>query len=140
MRPIALVPRGPLGRFNEVGYGAYSMSSYTKNRQVAWAFLRYMAADKQAQSMLSASGAAIPARLDVAYSNAFLHPAWAPPHYGDRLRALDGAHFGDFLFSGWGEAQTRYWYPVGAALWAGKITAAQAAHQICAGTAKYLKH
>jgi multiple sugar transport system substrate-binding protein len=135
---IVQAPRGPLGRIDEVGYGAYSMSSYTKYPQLAWAFLKYMAEDKQAQRMLSASGAAIPARLDVAYSDAFLHPSWAPPHYANRLRALADAHFSDFLFSGWGEAQTRYWIPIEAKLWAGKLTAAQAAQQICAGTAKYL--
>lgn len=136
---VALPPKGPLGRKNTFWATPFSISSHSKNPQLAWAFISYMAQNTQAQQLLASLGVGIPVNVAVAHSAAFLHPSWAPPHYSNRLRALQGARFGEPLFPGWAEVQTRYWNPVLDKLWLGQVTAKQAAQQICGPTNAFLK-
>jgi multiple sugar transport system substrate-binding protein len=136
---VTLPPLGPKGRKNTFWATPFSIGRDSKNKALAWAFIRYLAEDKTAQQEVANLGVGIPVRVDVAKSPAFLHPSWAPPHYSDRLLALDGARFGEPLFPGWSEVQTRYWNPVQDKLWRGQVTAAQAAQQICSNTDAFLK-
>lgn len=136
---VALPPKGPLGRKNTFWATPFSIARDSKNPRLAWALIKYMASDKVAQQQFADLGAGIPVRVDVAKSAAFLHPSWAPPHYDARLRALENARFGEPLFPGWSEVLNRYWTPTEQKLWQGKLTAAQAAQQICRGTDAFLK-
>ena len=72
-----------------------TIASATKSPNLAWAFVRYMTADKEGATLIGKGAYETPVLKEVAMSDAILKPDWAVPGYDARIRAasLPGTMF-----------------------------------------------
>jgi multiple sugar transport system substrate-binding protein len=74
---IAPFPKGSAGSIVGIDSSGYAISKTTRFPQEAWSFIAFLSSTK-AQTALAESGLIVPARQDVAHSQAFLQ---SPPQH-----------------------------------------------------------
>ncbi len=101
---MSLIPKGPKGRFQTMWYAAQLvMFEASKNKDLAWAFARWLAADKTANEMMASSGqncgAPIVREFDDLYS-----AAWKDVPGGEAcVKCLEDARDGSLWTPKWSE-------------------------------------
>ncbi|MCS6846119.1 MAG: extracellular solute-binding protein [Anaerolineae bacterium] len=64
-----------------------AIAAATKNPDLAWAFARFLTADKEGATIIGRGAYETPVLKEVAMSDAVLKPEWAPQGYDARVRA-----------------------------------------------------
>lgn len=82
------LPAGPKGSITGVDATGYAMSAETQHPKAAWAWIAFLSS-QNASATFAKSGLIVPARRDVAESEAFLSPAQMPQHSSVFLEVLD---------------------------------------------------
>jgi ABC-type glycerol-3-phosphate transport system substrate-binding protein len=65
------------------------ISAATKQADLAWAFIRFMSATPEGQTLIGQGTYETPVLKDVAHSDAVLKPEWAVPGYDSRVKAAE---------------------------------------------------
>lgn len=66
---------------------SHVVSAATKNPELAWAFIRFLTADTEGQTLIGQGAYETPVLKSVAMSDPIMKPTWAPPGYDARVRA-----------------------------------------------------
>jgi len=65
------------------------ISAATKQPDLAWAFIRFMSATTEGQTLIGQGAYETPVLKEVAHSDAVLKPEWAAPGYDTRVKAAE---------------------------------------------------
>ena len=101
---MAPLPQGTAGRVSPVWYaGGYLISSGSENKELAWEWLRWLAADPESNEIQAATGLNCGAPVVIAYDELYAS-AWEDVPGGDAcVTSLDGAEFFQIISSNWTE-------------------------------------
>jgi multiple sugar transport system substrate-binding protein len=109
---VEMLPKGPEGFFGEFWPGTpMQISAQTKNPDLAWEFVRWFAASKEAQELIAKQLIQVPARLDVALSPTFLTQPGMPKNARAWVKSLERAKPADILHERQQELMDKVWTP-----------------------------
>jgi multiple sugar transport system substrate-binding protein len=106
---VALLPQGTEGRVSPVwwaggGFG-YMIPQASQNQDLAWEWLRWLAADPEANALIAGTGVGCGLPLVMAYDELYAE-AWSDIPGGDACaRSLDDAEFLQVFTPNWQEVQ-----------------------------------
>jgi multiple sugar transport system substrate-binding protein len=109
---IEIPPKGPQGQWSAFWPGTpFQVRANTKNPELAWEFVRWFAASKEAQELIAKQLIQVPARLDVATSPTFLQQPGLPPNAKAWTEALKNSKPGDTIHVKQQEMTDKVWQP-----------------------------
>jgi multiple sugar transport system substrate-binding protein len=132
---IALLPKGPKGRFSPFWIGGPMISKSSKNPDQAWAWLRWTA-EKDGQEFMAKSGQQVTWQRkarEIAVDGA------VPDHYSKRFETLASVTPGDVWTPKWNEVLDKVWNPEFDKFWQGKVTAKELVETVTPATDKLLQ-
>lgn len=105
----------------------------TRNQDLAWAFIRFLSATEEGQTLIGKGAYETPVLASVATSSAVLEPEWGAPGYDTRIRAaqLPGEMFTPYpLNLNLWEFNDKFYLPVMDRLEMGEITPEEAVAEL----------
>lgn len=101
---MAVLPKGKAARVHPIWYAnAYVITSDSKNKALAWEFLKWLAVDQKANEMMASAGLNCGAPLLKKYDDLY-SAAWKGVPGGDAcVKSLDTAKFFQIFSSNWTE-------------------------------------
>jgi len=137
---VAVVPIPEGGQRSASAAGAaWTMSSFSDDKDSAWAFLSWLQSTDGGQAIYTASGQILPALQSTANSDAFLGADGQPENRMAFITEGENAKVGRAgLFPEWNELNGTIIGPGMATIWAGEATVEDAVASICEGVDAYL--
>lgn len=109
---IQMLPRGSAGFVAEFWPGQpMQISASAKNPELAWAFIRWIAASKTGQEFMAKQLIMVPGRLDIALSPTFLAQPGLPPTAQAWVQSLQQARPADLFHERLQEMMDKVWTP-----------------------------
>lgn len=109
---IAKQPKGSAGFFSAFWPGTpLQISSASKNPDLAWEYVRWFSASKEGQELIAKQLIQVPARLDVALSDAFIKQPGLPPNAQAWSESLQSSKPGDTFHPKQQEMMDKVWQP-----------------------------
>ena len=109
---IAMLPQGTAGFWGTFWPGTpMQISADSKNPELAWEYVRWFAASDEGQALVAKQLIQVPARLDIALSDAFLQQPGLPPNVAAWAESLKQAKPGDTIHVNQQEMMDKVWQP-----------------------------
>jgi multiple sugar transport system substrate-binding protein len=104
---MTVLPKGPEGRFNAGWFaGGMAIASASKNKDLAWEYLRWLAVDKEANEMLANIGQACGAPMVKEFDSIYA-ASWKDVPGGDACtQSLDNVRAATIWHNNWNEVWT----------------------------------
>jgi len=128
---MTVLPKGSKGRYNAGWYaGGMAISADSKNKELTWAYLRWLAADEQANQILASVGGACGAPMVKAFDKIYA-ASWKDVPGGDACtQSLDNVRAASIWANPWNEIWTNIISPQWDKFKTGAIDAQQFADAI----------
>jgi multiple sugar transport system substrate-binding protein len=109
---IEMLPKGSQGFVGAFWPGTpMQISASTKNPELAWEFVRWFAASREAQELIAKQLIQVPALFEVATSDVFLKQPGLPPNAKAWTESLRNARPGDIMHVNNQEMMDKVWNP-----------------------------
>ena len=136
---VVPIPEGGQ-RSASAGGAAWTMSSFSDNKDAAWTFLSWLQSTDGGQRIYTESGEILPALRSTANSDAFLGQTTPPENRMAFITEGDNAKVGRFgLFAEWGELNGTIIGPGMNEIWAGEVEPAEQLAAICEDVDAFLE-